>query len=393
LASARIRAIVNIRADAVLPAPLDRVARPSASSTYSATVFGRRAANIRCSMDVEKTIAEIEQLEHIHALPDTRSAQPPSGRLGARRIGPFKAAHIQLNAVLVATDFSPVSIGPLGRAVTIARHYRAKLYLLHVISSLGFTLAGPAAVASAERLTLRHAEQLEHSLVVSGALQGLSHQAIVCDGDVCVALEEVIGQEHIDLVVIGTHSRMGLSKFIFGSIAERILQTASAPVLTVGPKAAPEMELQPPNACRPVLCATDFSAASLRVLPYAIALANERFAKLVLLHVLPSAPRPQGNGWYMPQDISRMLREAQLSVRKRLQALTSGAALSVEPEFIAELGEPAGEILRTAEQLGAQLIVFGLPRRAHIDAISHLPGSTAYQVVCGAPCAVLTINN
>jgi hypothetical protein len=92
----------------------------------------------------------------------------------------------------------------------------------------------------------------------------------VCDGDVCVALEEVIGQEHIDLVVVGTHSRMGLSKFIFGSVAERILRRVSTPVLTVGPKAAPDGEPQRREASRPLLFATDFSEASLRILPYAI---------------------------------------------------------------------------------------------------------------------------
>jgi nucleotide-binding universal stress UspA family protein len=344
-------------------------------------------------MDVEKTIAEIEQLERIYSLPDTRSPQPKRDCLGTHRIRPFKVVHTQVNAVLVATDFSPASGRPLCRAITIARNYGAKLYLLHVVSSIGFTLAGPSAVATAETLALRHAEQLEHNLVASGALQRVCHQAIVCDGDICVALEKVIGEEHIDLVVIGAHSRMGLSKFIFGSVAERILRSTSAPVLTVGPKAPPEMERPRPGAPRPLLFATDFSEASLRVLPYAISLANERIAKLVLVHVLPSAPRPKGNGWYMPDDISRVQKEAQVSVRRRLEALTSDAGLSVEPEFITEVGEPAKQILRIAEDLAAQVIVLGLPRRNHAAVISHLPWSTAYQVVCWAPCAVLTVKN
>jgi nucleotide-binding universal stress UspA family protein len=88
-----------------------------------------------------------------------------------------------------------------------------------------------------------------------------------------------------------------------------------------------------------------------------------------------------------------MQKEAQLSLWQRLKALTVHTALSVEPEFIAEVGEPADKILQTAEDHRAQLIVLGVPHRAHIDTLSHLPWSTAYQVVCGAPCAVLTVKN
>lgn len=53
------------------------------------------------------------------------------------------AADLRLNSILLATDFSQVSEKALRHSLAIARHYRAKFNLAHVVSSLGFTLCGP----------------------------------------------------------------------------------------------------------------------------------------------------------------------------------------------------------------------------------------------------------
>ena len=56
---------------------------------------------------------------------------------------------IELKSVLIATDFSEASEKALRHALAIARHYGAKLYLAHVVSSLAYTLVGPDAVVAA----------------------------------------------------------------------------------------------------------------------------------------------------------------------------------------------------------------------------------------------------
>jgi nucleotide-binding universal stress UspA family protein len=65
--------------------------------------------------------------------------------------------------------------------------------------------------------------------------------------------------------------------------------------------------------------------------------------------------------------------------------------LVAEPQFVVNVGEPAEGILRTASKLDAEVIVMGLRRRSHVETISHLPWSTAYDVVCHALCPVLTV--
>jgi len=73
-------------------------------------------------------------------------------------------ADLRLKSILVATDFSEASEKTLRHALAIARHYGAKFYLVHVVSSLGFTLVGPDAVSAATEAVWRDARQLEDDL-------------------------------------------------------------------------------------------------------------------------------------------------------------------------------------------------------------------------------------
>jgi nucleotide-binding universal stress UspA family protein len=95
---------------------------------------------------------------------------------------------IQLKSVLIATDFSEASNKAARHALAIARHYGAKLYLAHGVSSLGFTLVNPDAVVQATDLVWRDARELENRSVQSGLRNGIPHEVIVRQGDVCEAL-------------------------------------------------------------------------------------------------------------------------------------------------------------------------------------------------------------
>jgi nucleotide-binding universal stress UspA family protein len=91
----------------------------------------------------------------------------------------MKTPDIQLKSVLVATDFSLSSGKALRHGLNIAQYFHAKLYLFHVVSSLGLTIAGPQAIATSTTLALKDAMLLERRLVATGWLKGLRHQVIV----------------------------------------------------------------------------------------------------------------------------------------------------------------------------------------------------------------------
>jgi len=304
------------------------------------------------------------------------------------------AVNPQLKSVLIATDFSEASEKPLCHALAIARCYGAKFYLAHVVSSLGFTLAGPSAIAAVEEAVCRDAAQLEDDLVRSGALSGLQHQIVIRQGEVWPELEAIIRQEKIDLIIIGTHGRHGMGKLLLGSVAEQIFRQADCPVLTVGPGAYAQPRIETPRANRTCLLATDFGDASLHALPYAISFANQFEAKLVLLNVIPLIPMAAEPHWCTARDAAQRQEIARIATLRRLEELTRNARLEVRPEFHVEFesASPVSEtILQAAQEPRVDLIVMGLHRSTHIGTVSHMSWTTAYEVVCRAACPVLTV--
>ena len=301
---------------------------------------------------------------------------------------------ILLKSVLIATDFSEASDKALRHALAIARHYGAKLYLAHVVSSLGFTLVGPDAVNVATEIVWSDARQLEARLVQNGALAGLRHEVIVSQGNVWDELGKMISQEQVDLVVIGTHARRGMGKLLLGSVAEHIFRHAGCLVLTVGPGSLQDSPVGSARAIRPFLFATDFSTPSLRALPYAISSANHFGTKLALLHVVPAVPMPEGVNLPTAGDVMQMREKVRVTSLRRLEDLTlQNPKLAVTPEFIVEFGSPGEEILKAADTFKADAIILGLHRSTHFGTASHLPWSTAYEVVCAAGCSVLTVRD
>jgi nucleotide-binding universal stress UspA family protein len=304
------------------------------------------------------------------------------------------AGDIRVKSVLIATDFSDASDKALRHALAIARHYAAKLYIVHVVSPVGFTLVGPEAVNLATEIVSRDACELENRLVQSGALNGVPHEVIIRQGKVWDELDNIIDQEQIELVVIGTHARRGLGKLLLGSVAEHIFRHASCLVLTVGPGSLQEPPVGSAREIGPFLFATDFSKASLHALPYAISSANHFETKLVLLHVVSDIPMPEGVTRPTAGDVVEMREKVRLNSLHRLEEFVSqNLKVTAAPEFIVEFGAPADRILDTAHRFKSDAVILGLHRSSRIGAASHIPWTTAYQVVCDACCSVLTVRD
>jgi universal stress protein A len=133
---------------------------------------------------------------------------------------------------------------------------------------------------------------------------------------------------------------------------------------------------------RTILVPTDFSAASDVALVYAVSLARDAHAKLLLLHVLEPAVL-YGNGPYhaalSEPDIAR--------VERRLQALPVDACVHVERKVVA--GSPVEQILAQAANEQVDMVVLGMHGRAGLSRL--LMGSVAESVVRSARCPVLAV--
>jgi nucleotide-binding universal stress UspA family protein len=145
---------------------------------------------------------------------------------------------IKISRILVPTDFSELANLALDYGVAIAEQFHADLHLLNVVDDY-FILAPEA------QLMLPDRNEYLHDLKAASK-QELSKLPRNCESDSRVSRHTVVGRpfeeivrfakEHqIDMIVIGSHGRRGLSHFLLGSVAERVVRTAGCPVLTVRP--------------------------------------------------------------------------------------------------------------------------------------------------------------
>ena len=288
---------------------------------------------------------------------------------------------ITLENILYLTDFSEPSEAALPFAAAIAREYEAKVYALHVLTSAPVAFAAPESVGA----VLEGQEESAKAQIqrVDSQLAGLPHETIVERGvGVWPSLEYAIKEYAIDLIVLGTHGRTGAQKLLLGSVAEEILRRSHVPVLTIGPWAHGGVHKGAKVHC--VLCATDFTRESLAAAPYAISMAQEHQARLILLHVM----RERDNA-----SIEKAAEESIANAMHRLlEIVPADAELWCHPEPVVKYGNPGEQILEAAKERGADLIVMGVRNAAgHIGVATHLERATAHKVVAHAACPVLTV--
>ncbi len=288
---------------------------------------------------------------------------------------------ISLKNILFLTDFSEPSGAALPFASAIARSYGSVVHALHVLLPSAYTYMAPeVATTLLDDEEDRARAEMQR---VEAELMGLPRETIIERGSaVWPVLSEVLKQHEIDLIVLGTHGRTGVQKLLLGSSAEEVFRRSRVPVLTIGP--AVKNGAHNGGRFRCALFATDFNAVSKVAAAYAVSLAQENQAHLVLLSVLPK-PR-QGKA-----SVSGDLSIAE--VIHRLQELVpQEAELWCRPEAMVQHGNPAEQILAAANECGADLIVLGVRGMDALTGIAtRMQRAIAYDVVSQAPCPVLTV--
>jgi nucleotide-binding universal stress UspA family protein len=143
---------------------------------------------------------------------------------------------IKLKKILCPTDFSEYSLYALDYGVSFAQQYKAKLYLLHVVDVF---LHDPAYFAPyiPDRAMFKGYEENARSkldeIIKKKVHKGIKTEAIVKEGRAFVEIVKAAKDEGIDMIVIGTHGRTGLSHAMFGSTAEKVVRKAPCPVLSI----------------------------------------------------------------------------------------------------------------------------------------------------------------
>jgi len=286
-------------------------------------------------------------------------------------------ARIALKNILLTTDLSPSSTAVLPFALAFARLYEANLFVVHVLPPEPHLMLVPDRLPAQDDADLEQARRQLSQFIPPEVPKDVSCQLLVRRGPLDVVVSEVIQESDIDLVVVGTHGRRGVKKVVLGSGAEKIYRAATCPVLTVGPRVhSPE---ENPCQIRRILFPVDLSAPTVHALPYALSLAEENEAELILLHAAPLVP------WQHRASEEERLR-AEL-----MRLIPPQAENWCTPEFRVRWEYPPEAIVQAAAEEKADLIVMGVNKARASTLSSHRPWPIASEVVSRASCPVLTV--
>ncbi len=281
--------------------------------------------------------------------------------------------------ILVPLDGSELSAWTLDRAAALFRTPGAEVVLLEVIQPPAGTLDDLA-----YRIDPRHAE-VQARLVE--ARDRLRADGVICVGEIrfghpAEAILREIREGAYSLVAMSTHGRSGLSRLLFGSVALRVLQGSTSPLLMYRPLQRPDGTLSPvethePTRFRRVLALLDGSPLAEEVLGPASDLARRFDGEIRFLTAVPGGPE---------EDVHRAAATERLEAwSRRLQAGR------LRTSFVVRGGTAAVEALDEARAWGADVIA--LSTHGRTGAARAIYGSVAERILRDAPVPLLVVRN
>jgi len=283
--------------------------------------------------------------------------------------------------MIVPLDGSEYSERALITATTLARVTGAQLVLVRAASPSAL----PGVDASEAQLkVIQEAEaylvdlhrrlagidvRVEMGVPVMSAHEGVLHE---------------INQHHADLVVMCTHGRSGLGRWIYGSVAEKVLAHSPIPVLLVKPNGLVGPLLLG-SSLAPILVPLDGSSYSEAALPHALALSQALDRELLLLRVVVPVMNPVSNptpSWAFQIEAEEMVvQEEEQHMAEDYLAKLVGRLKSEgrRVKSMVRLGWPAEEIQEESKAIGAGMIV--MATHGHTGFKGVILGSVALEMV------------
>jgi nucleotide-binding universal stress UspA family protein len=303
--------------------------------------------------------------------------------------------------ILVPLDGSSLGEQALPIALGIARRMRATVTLLHVLPErrAAYSYLGADLLAELHAMYDQHRAEAEAYLgliakrIDPGGIPEI--RTVVTDGEIAPGIRRYATSQQVDLIVMTTHGRTGLSRAWLGSMADAVVRQARIPTLLWRPT-------EPPDASRAGLAGAPFrhvvipldgSDEAEAILPHAVALGSGRETRYTLVRVVspvvgpPSAiPYRLSGPIFEQQAIDQRMEQAreQLhAVADRVRDQLDGADLAC----VAVVDQhPPRAILAVTERERADLIAMTTHGRR---GMRYLLGSVADKVVRGASGGVL----
>ncbi len=282
-----------------------------------------------------------------------------------------------MKKILVPLDGSPLSQRALDPALALCQQTRAELLLVRVptVDTLSFAVS-----ETKQRELAQDALAYLDSLRKMHADCAFKIRAQVLGGDVAGAIVDTAYTEQPDLIMMSTHGYSGLTRWVLGSVTEKVLRSAPCPVLAVRAARHP----------RRVLITLDGSPLAESALAPGLNIAQSLAAEVTLLRCVPHVvsdgqldDHERGLSRRMQEDF---LIEAREYLKARLAtAVQSGLVIKAD----VRIGSPAEKILEYIETYGVDLIVMATHGRTGLKRWVY--GSVTAKVLRSVSCSMLVV--
>ncbi|MFH1123102.1 MAG: universal stress protein [Pseudomonadota bacterium] len=296
---------------------------------------------------------------------------------------------VQLKRIICTTDFSDVSNHAIPYAIALAREFKAKLYMCHVIDLSPAAIYGEAVLALEDqqiRMT-RYAHEEMKKLMGD---EQVDWEPLISVGSPTHEIARLAGEKAADLTIAASHGRSGLKRLLLGSVTERLMRTLPCPLMVVRasdggavPPAGQEIRF------KRILVGCDFSSNSGLAFQYGLSLAQEFQADLYLVHVIEPPvyqdliKSRSGVKDKEHQDLRNQLKD------KLANMVPEEARSWCTPITVLLAGQPHEELTKYVVVHDIDLIVLGV--RGQNLAETLFVGSTTDRVIRDATCPVLSV--
>lgn len=287
---------------------------------------------------------------------------------------------LHIKKILLPVDFPDTSLRVIHQAATLARHFRAEIVMLHIVTALSRSAGAPEIGHGHSGWDLlaeviRGAEE-NSDRSLGPELAGLAVKRVLGKGRVAQAIVQTAQDEKADLIMMPSHGHT-FSQFLMGSVTAKVLHWTECPVWTDAHVEEPPVQ---EFAVRHVLCAVDFTPHNRKAVFWAVQMASKFGAGLTLAHVTPRVDLWGPGG----SSVDPELKEALVGDASRhISELQQEAGIKADV-FIGS-GDVPMVLSQAAKQTKADLLVtgcrpYGLHLRTH-----------GYAIICAVPIPVLSI--
>jgi len=292
---------------------------------------------------------------------------------------------MQLKSILCPIDFSDFSAAALQHALSLAEYYKSRIVALHVVELWKYPFADYAAheadYAKFCRAMNEGGEVKLQRFVKEHSAGGPQPELVVHQGNSPDCILSFAQRENMEAIVMGAHGRRGVDRLVLGSTTDRVIRKAACPVLVVSSAAHTALATGPDGRHRlsRIIYCTDFSNNSEHARGYALSVAAEYGAELVLLHVAVKA-----------RDLERAEEISAERTQELGKLVSETEQKDLKVRSIVRFGKPYEEIVRYATESHASLIIMTARGGDAVDRAVF--GSTTYRVIQLGPCPVLAIH-